>query len=175
MGFIFRWCFYILLWSGLTAFSSGLEGSSELKVAYVSVLESAINTGEQSKMRKTMAKERSKIEKAMKNKDSQFKKEADKIKDKIALLSDDEKAKQYEKMQRLQLSMQQFMKQKNMEFQKKETDLNNLFMDRLKKVIAGVAKKNKVSVVRNRDAILWVVNRLDITQQVVKAYKKKYK
>ncbi len=149
--------------------------TNHLQIAYVSINEVATKTGEQKKITRTLEKERSRIEKLIRNKSQQFKKSATKIKNEVALLSDDEKAKQYEKIQRMQIAMEQFIKQKEVEFQKKETDLKNTFITRVKNAIPIVAKTKKVSAVRNKDTTLWVDPKWDITNQVIKAYKKKYK
>ena len=149
--------------------------SGHPNIAYVSVNEAAVKTGEQKKIQLEMEKERARIEKTIRNKNNQYKKQVDKIKESLALLSEREKAKQYEKLQRMQLSMEQFIKEKDIAFQKKEADLKNKFINRIKMVIANVAQKEKVSIIRNKDTVLWVQPKWDVTNKVVVAYKKKYK
>ena len=83
--------------------------------------------------------------------------------------------KKYEQLQKMQLTMEQFIKTKELEFQKKEADLRKQFMAQLKEVVASVAKKEKLKVIRNKDTVLWVDPSMDLTATVVKAYKKKYK
>ena len=144
-------------------------------IAYVSVNEAAVRTGEQKKIQKKMEKERARVEKIIRNKSNQYKKQVEKIKEDIALLSENEKAKQYEKLQRMQLSMEQFIKEKDIAFQKKEADLKNKFINRIKAVITKVAQKEKASIIRNKDTVLWVQPKWDMTNKVVTAYKKKYK
>lgn len=165
----------VLLFSAHFATVAKQHKPGHPSVAYVSVNEAAVRTGEQKKIQRAMERERTKIEKTIRNKNNQYKKQVDKIKESLALLSENEKAKQYEKLQRMQLSMEQFIKEKDIAFQKKEADLKNKFINRIKIVIANVAQKEKVSIIRNKDTVLWVQPKWDITNKVVTAYKKKYK
>ena len=151
------------------------EQATKLKVVYVSVNEAVEKTGEQAKMRKTLEKERNRIQQLIRKKSEGFSKEAVRIRKEMAVLSDDEKVKKYESIQKMQLAMEQFVKGKEMEFQKKEADLRNSVISRVKKVVASVAKKAKVDVVRNKDGTLWVHSKLDLTNKVVNQYKKQYK
>ena len=48
-------------------------------------------------------------------------------------------------------------------------------VNKVKKIIEIVAKKQKVDIVRNKDGALWVNPSLDLTGKVVNMYKKKYK
>ena len=159
---------------GGIAVADAKQHSGYPHIAYVSINETALKTGEQNKIRKTMAKEEQRIKKMIRKKTGQYKKQADKIRADMALLSEAEKAKQYEQLQKIELSMQQFVKEKDMAFQKKEADLKNTFINRIKVVVAAVAKKDKIDVVRNKDTVFWVHPRWDITGKIVKAYKKKY-
>ena len=154
---------------------SAKEKNSGLKVAYVSLNEAVAKTGEQEKIGRALQKERKRIEGVLLKKSEGFKKEAIKIQKEMALLSDNEKAKKYESIRKMELQMQQFAKEKDMEFQKKKSDLEANVVNKIKKVVAIVAKKQKVEVIRNRDGALWVKPSLDLTDKVVSMYKKKYK
>ena len=165
----------ILLASSLSFSAYAKKQAKTAHKAYVSINEAVLKTGEQKKIRKLLEREKAKIEKIILNKSNSFKKQADKIKENMAILSEREKAKQYEKLQKMQMSMEQFIKEKEMAFQKKETNLKNKFLDRMRVVIANVAKKEKVRVVHNKDTVLWIAPKLDLTNKVISAYKKKYK
>lgn len=151
------------------------EKESNFKVAYVSVNEAVEKTGEQMKIRNALEKERLRIQKVIQKKSEGFKKEAMKAKKQMALLSEKEKMKKYESIQKMQLAMEQFVKGKEIEFQKKESNLRADIISRVKSVVSNVAKKEKVDIVRNKDGVLWVKPKLDFTDKVVRIYKKKYK
>ena len=151
------------------------EKESGFKVAYVSLNEAVAKTGEQERIGQALQKERKRIEGVLLKKSEGFKTEAMKIQKKMALLSDNEKAKKYEFIRRMEMQMGQFAKEKDMEFQKKKSDLESNVVGKIKQVIAIVAKKQKVDVVRNRDGALWVNPSLDLTGKVVSMYKKKHK
>ena len=151
------------------------EKDSGFKVAYVSVNEAVEKTGEQSKIRRALEKERNRIETVIRKKSESFQKEAIKIRKEMALLSDNEKVKKYESIQKMQLAMEQFVKEKEIEFQKKESGLRANIINRIKEVVKIVAKKEKMDVIRNRDGTLWVNPKVDFTNKVVNMYRKKYK
>lgn len=151
------------------------EKESHFKVAYVSINEAVEKTGEQMKIRNALEKERLRIQKVIQKKSEGFKKEAMKARKEMALLSEKEKMKKYESVQKMQLAMEQFVKEKEIEFQKKEANLRADIINKIKSVVSSVAKKEKVDIVRNKDGVLWVKPKLDLTGKVVRIYKKKYK
>ena len=150
-------------------------GEKENSTAYVSVSTAVEKTGEQSRILKALEKARDQIQKLVRQKSEKWNKEAEKIRKEMSLLSDNEKMKKYNELQKMQLSMEQFVKTKELELQKKEADLRKQFMVRLRSVTADLAKKEKLSVVRNKDQVLWASPKMDLTDRAVKAYKKKYK
>ena len=154
---------------------SAKEKDSGLTVVYVSVNEAVEKTGEQGKIRQALEKEKNRIQQLIRKKSEGFNSEAVKIRKKMAILSDEEKVKKYESIQKMQLAMEQFVKGKEMEFQKKEANLRNNVINRIKTVVNQVAQKEKVDVVRNKDGTLWVHPKIDLTDKVVRLYKKKYK
>ena len=156
-------------------FAKAKETNNQLKVFYVSVNEAVEKTGEQDKIRKTLEKEKNRIQQLIRKKSEGFSKEAVRIRKEMAVLADDEKVKKYESIQKMQLVMEQFVKEKEMEFQKKEAQLRNSVINKIKTVVAQVAKKQKADVVRNKDGTLWVSPQWDLTSKVVNKYKKQYK
>ena len=166
---------YILVFFIPFAAIAAKEKDSGFKVAYVSVNEAVEKTGEQKKMRNALEKERLRIQKVIQKKSEGFKKEAMKARKEMALLSEKEKVKKYESIQKMQLAMEQFVKEKEMEFQRKESNLRADVIGKIKSVVAGLAKKEKVDIVRNKDGVLWVNSKWDLTDKVVRIYKKKYK
>ncbi len=151
------------------------EKDSGLNVVYVSVNSAVEKTGEQNKIRQTLEKEKNRIQQLIRKKSESFNSEAVKIRKEMAILSDEEKVKKYESIQKMQLAMEQFVKGKEVEFQKKEAELRNNVINRIKTVVGRVAKKEKVDVVRNKDGTLWVHPKIDLTDKVVQLYKKQYK
>ena len=168
----------LLVFSGVSFASKKAKQTEEdsgLKVAYVSVNEAVEKTGEQDKIRRALEKERNRIQTLIRQKSGMFNKEAVKIRKEMALLSDEEKVKKYESIQKMQLTMEQFVKEKEVEFQKKEADLRSSVINRIKVAVRSVAKREKVEVIRNKDGVLWIDPRLDLTGKVVTVYNKMYK
>jgi len=151
------------------------QGDNKPQVAYVSVNQAVENTGEQKKIRSVLEKERKRVQELIRKKSAEFSKKAVKIRKEMALLSDDEKVKKYEEIQRMQVTMEQFVQEKERAFQQKEAELRANVIERIKQAVAIVAKKEKIRVIENRDGLLWVDPKVDFTNKVVVAYKKKFK
>ena len=151
------------------------EKENTLKVVYVSINETMEKTGEQNKIRMALEKEKKRIRGIVVKKNEQFNKTAMKIKKEMALLSENEKAKKYSDLQKMQLQMEQFLKEKEIEFQKKEASLRRQAIEKIKGILDQVAKQEKVDVIRNKDGTLWVHSKWDLTSKVIRIYKKKYK
>ena len=150
-------------------------GGDSLKIAYVSINEAVDRTGEQRRIRRILEADKNKIQEIIRKRSDRYKKEADEIKKSMAILSDDERMKKYEEIQKMQLSLEQFVKSKEIEFQKKEADLRKKVIDKIQRASAQVAKTEKVQVIRNRDGVLWVDEEMDLTNKVVSLYKSKFR
>ena len=148
---------------------------SSLKTAYVSINEAVERTGEQKRIRQILESDKNKIQTVIRKRSGKYKKQAEEIKKSMAILSDDERMKKYEEIQKMQMSLEQFVKSKEIEFQSKESELRKKVIDKIQKASAEVAKKEKVHVIRNKDGVLWVDDKLDLTDKVVKLYRSKFK
>ena len=71
--------------------------------------------------------------------------------------------------------MEQFVKSKEIEFQKKEANLKEGAIKRIRQAVESVAKAEKVDVIRNKDGTLWVHPKWDVTNKVVSRYKRQFK
>ncbi len=162
---------------GWISFSTAVkkEKDSDLKTVYVSVNEALEKTGEQGKIRLILDKEQKRIQLLIQKKSKKLNTEAVKIRKEMALLSENEKLKKYESIQKMQLMMEQFVKEKEREFQQKENNLRSTVINQIKVVVNSVAKKEKVDVILNKDGTLWVRPNMDLTSKVISMYKKKYK
>ena len=161
---------YLLSFSAVAAKGK----KSNLKVGYVSVNEAVEKTGEQKKISMALQKEQKRIQVLIRKKSEKFRASAVKIKKEMALLSEEERVKKYESIQKMQLAMEQFVKEKELEFQKKEGRLRANVINNIKVVVDGIAKKENLDVIRNKDGVLWVRPKMDLTGKVVRIYKKKY-
>jgi len=145
-----------------------------LKIAYVSINEADERTGEQKRIRNILEADKNKRQTIIRKRSEKYKKEAEEIKKSMAILSDDERMKKYEEIQKMQLDREQYVKSKEIEFQNKESDLRKKVIDKIQKASKEVAEKEKVHVIRNTDGVLWVDSKLDFTDEVVKLYRSKF-
>ncbi len=164
-------CLWLMLVGEVQAKKS-LEEVASHKMAYISVNEAVERTGEQKRIRKILEADKNKIQQNIQNRSKKFREEVEEIKKGMAILSEEEKMKKYEEIQQMQMRIEQFAREQEMKFQKKETELRKTVMKKIQKAAALVAAEEKVDLIKNRDSLIWVNPKMDLTAQVVRAYKK---
>jgi outer membrane protein len=123
------------------------------------------------------------LEKTYNEKKSQLKKEEDKLKKmdedlkkQAALLSDQAKMTKGRELQELALKLQEKSMQYQKDMQKQEQDLKKPILDKLRPIIDEVSKSSAVSMTFELSSapILYAENKKDLTEEIIKAYDKKY-
>ena len=127
---------------------------------------------------------RKEIEKEVKKKEDDLKAEEKKIikmredfAKQSAVMSDKAKREQEEKLQNAMMAAQQKYMQYQADLQKLQESKEGPIMERLKEVVETVGKDAKVDIIfeTQATAILYARDIKDLTDEVVKAYDKKYK
>lgn len=146
------------------------------KTGYMNLMEAFESTRQGKKVKTRLERESKKAQSKLKTAENKLKQEEAGLQQEMALVSDQEKSKKIFKFQEKVSSFQREAKSKEVELQKLQGRLMDPILERLKLVTADTAKKEKYEVIKNMGPeTLWVAPDLDITNQVVKAYNKKYK
>ena len=160
----------------LTVLVAFFSFQSFSKTAYVNLMQAFESTKQGKKVRVRLEKTANKARVEFKSKELKLQKEEENLKKEMALLSDQARLKKMSQLQQKIANFQKEAKSKDNELQQFQNKLMNPILERLKKVIAEVAKKESYTVVENLGSeVLWVNPKLDLTSKVYKAYNKKYK
>ena len=146
------------------------------KTAYVNLMQAFENTKQGRKVKARLEKTANKAKMEFKSKELKLQREEESLKKEMALLSEQARAQKISQLQQRIVNFQKEAKNKDTELQNLQNKLMNPILERLKKIIAEVAKKESYTIVKNIGTeVLWVDSNLNLTAKVYKAYNKKYK
>lgn len=146
------------------------------KTAYVNLMQAFENTRQGKKVKSNLEKTANKAKAEFKSKELKLQKEEESLKKEMALLSEQARAQKISRLQEKILNFQKEAKNKDVELQKLQNQLMNPVLERLKKVIGEIAKKESYTVVKDfGNEVLWISPELNLTVKVYKAYNKRYK
>jgi len=146
------------------------------KTAYMNLMKAFESTSQGKKVKTRLEAESKKAQDQLKKAENKLKQEEAGLQKEVALLSDQQKTQKILKFQEKVSQFQREAKNKEMELQKLQNRLTDPILERLKSVTGEIAKKQKYELIKNiGPETLWVSPNLNITNQVVKSYNKKYK
>ena len=146
------------------------------KTGYVNLMEAFGNTKQGQRVKTRLEKTANKAKVEFKSKELKLQKEEESLKKEMAMLSEQARAQKISRLQQKIVNFQKEAKNKDTELQKLQNKLMNPIFEKLKKVIAEVAKKESYTVVENIGTeVLWVSPTLNLTTKVYKTYNKRYK
>lgn len=158
----------LVVFAGVSAHAA--EG---FKVGYVD-MQKAIQTTSAGKKAKTeLEGEFNKRKKELEKKETDLKKMKEDIEKKQAVLSEEVLGKKQAEFREEMMKYQDSVGKNQMEIQKKERDLTQPILEKMKKVISQVAKeKSYAMVIENSAMVLYAEPGHDLTDDVIKAFEK---
>ena len=160
----------------LTVLIAFFSFQSFSKTAYVNLMQAFEKTNQGRKVKTRLEKTANRAKAEFKSKELKLQKEEEGLKKEMALLSEQARTQKISQLQQKILNFQKEAKNKDTELQNLQNKLMNPILERLKKIIAEVAKKGSYTTVRNIGTeVLWVSPELNLTVKVYKAYNKRYK
>lgn len=146
------------------------------RIAYVNFEQVLSKTNAGKTIEKKLKKEFENLRKNIQKREKELQDKQRKLQAEAGLLSDGEKGKRIQSLQRQAAEYQQIIEQKKRELEEYRGKLLFDIKKRLEPVAAKIAKKKSVDVVKRiTEDTIWVNPKLDITKLVIKAYKRKYK
>jgi len=147
--------------------------NAETKIGTVD-MQKAIQTSSAGKKAKSeLEAEFNKKKKDLEKKEGDLKKMGEDLEKKKSVLSEEALGKKQAEFQEEMLKYRDVVQKSQMEIQKKERELTAPILDKMKKVIAKIAKDKGYSmVIENTQMILYTDGSGDLTDDVVKAFEK---
>jgi outer membrane protein len=150
--------------------------SAEFKLAYVDVQKAIEKTAMGKKAKEEMKKEADKRNKDLEKKKADVDKMREDIEKKRSVLADEAFAKRAEELQIEMQKFNQLAAKAQGELQKKESELLEPIVKKMKVVIEKLAKEKGISMViqsnQNAQIVLYASNESDLTDELVKAVDK---
>ncbi|MGZ3772637.1 MAG: OmpH family outer membrane protein [Pseudobdellovibrionaceae bacterium] len=146
---------------------------AESKVGVVDMQKAIQSTAVGKKAKGELEGEFNKKKKELEKKEADLKKMGEDLEKKKSVLSEDALAKKQAEFQEEMLKYRDVVGKSQVEIQKKERELTAPILEKMKKVIAKVAKdKGYTMVLENSQMVLYSTAESDLTDEVIKAFEK---
>jgi len=146
------------------------------KVGYVNFDQVLQKTKEGRSVKKKLEKEFASKQGQLQKTEKKLQEERQKFESESGLLSDSEKRKRAQKLQMKFVELQKKFEISQKELQEYQMRLINNIIEKMNPVLGKIAKdKGYMRIDKLSEDVLWVSGDMDITDDVIKAYNKKYK
>jgi len=146
---------------------------AEAKVGYVDMQKAIQSTSAGKKAKGELEAEFNKKKKELEKKEADLKKMGEDLEKKKSVLSEEALTKKQAEFQEEMLKYRDVVGKSQVEIQKKERELTAPILDKMKKVIAKLAKDKGYSmVIENSQMVLYATPDADLTEDVIKAFEK---
>lgn len=146
---------------------------AETKIAFVDMQKAIQATSAGKKAKAELEGEFNKKKKELEKKEADLKKMGEDLEKKKSVLSEEALAKKQGEFQEEMMKYRDVVGKSQADIKKKEFDLTTPILEKMKKVIAKIAKDKGLSmVIENSQMVLYATADSDITDDVVKAFEK---
>lgn len=148
--------------------------AEEMKIGVVD-MQSALQQVEAGKKAKAqLEKEVSSKTKELQTEEAALRKAGEEFKKQALVMSDDARAKKQAELQERFMKLQELQQKSTVELQKKERELSQPIINKIRGIIAELAKQKGYAVVleKNENTVLFSQDKDDMTNEVIAAYNK---
>lgn len=146
---------------------------AETKIGFVDMQKAIQSTSAGKKAKADLEGDFNKKKKELEKKEADLKKMGEDLEKKKSVLSEEALGKKQAEFQEEMLKYRDVVGKSQVDIQKKERDLTAPILEKMKKVIAKMAKeKGYTLIMENNQAILFATADSDLTDDVIKAYEK---
>ncbi|NJL25658.1 MAG: OmpH family outer membrane protein [Calothrix sp. SM1_5_4] len=149
--------------------------ANDVKIGYVDMAKAIQETAAGKKAKKELEDEFNKKKKDLEKRETDIKKAGEDFEKRSMAMNEDARMK---KQQELQLEMRKYQElaaKSQMEIQKKERDLTEPIVKKLRGILDDIAKKENFTVVleKSENSVMWAKKELDLTERLIKEADKK--
>lgn len=146
---------------------------AETKIGFVDMQKAIQSTAAGKKAKTELESEFNKKKKELEKKEADLKKMGEDLERKKSVLSEEVLGKKQAEFQEEMLKYRDVVGKSQVEIQKKERDLTAPILEKMRKVIAKVAKdKGYTMILENSQMVLFATADADLTNEVIKTYEK---
>lgn len=160
--------------TGLLVTAGMMVHASEAKFGYVDLQKAIQSTSVGKKAKSELEAEFNKRKKDIESRQADIKKMGEDLEKKKGVLSDEAMQKKQAEIQEEMMKYQELVGKNQMEIQKKERDLTNPILEKMRDVLDKIAKADGYSVIfeKNEQNVLWIKSEYNLTDKLVKEFEK---
>lgn len=163
----------IVLMAAVSTLLASTVHAAEMKIGFVDMQKAVQSTDSGKKAKKDLEGEFEKKKKELQAKEGDLKKMGEDLEKKKSVLSEEALAKKQAEFQEEMMKYREVVGKSQMDLQKKERDLTQPILDKMRRVIEKVAKdKGYNMVLENNAMVLFASKDNDLTEDVIKAFEK---
>ena len=149
-----------------------LPAFAEVKIGYVDMQKAIQETAAGKKAKKELEDEFNKKKKDLEKKEADIKKMHEDFEKRSMAMNEDARQKKQTEIRSEMGKYQENAGKAQMEIQKKERDLTQPIVTKLRSLMEEIAKKEDYTVIleKSENAVLWAKKEIDLTDRLIKAY-----
>lgn len=163
-----------MLFTGLFLVVGIAVHAADTKFGYVDLQKAIQSTTTGKKAKAELEAEFNKRKKDMEAKQADIKKMNEDLEKKKGVLSDEAMQKKQAEIQEEMMKLQELYGKNQMEIQKKQNELTNPILEKMKNVLDKIAKNDGYSVIfeKNEQSVLWIKSEYNLTDKLVQEFEK---
>jgi outer membrane protein len=160
---------------GLALAFNGQALAAETKIGYVDMQKAIQEVAAGKKAKKELEDEFNKKKKELEKREADIKKMGEDFEKRSMAMNDDARQKKQIEIQGEMRKYQEMAAKAQMEIQKRERDLTQPIVVKLRSILEGIAKKEDFTVVleKSENAVMYAKKEIDLTERIIKEHDKK--
>lgn len=146
--------------------------AAEVKIGYIDMQKAIQETAAGKKAKKELEEEFNKKKKDLEKKEADIKKMHEDFEKRSMAMNEDARMKKQQEIRAEMGKYQEVAGKAQMEIQKRERDLTQPIVTKLRSIIDEIAKKEEFTVILEKaeNSVMWAKKDIDLTERVIKAY-----
>ncbi len=163
-----------MLFVGLFLVAGIAAHAADTKFGYVDLQKAIQSTTAGKKAKAELEADFNKRKKDMEAKQADIKKMNEDLEKKKGVLSDEAMQKKQAEIQEEMMKLQELYGKNQMEIQKKQNELTNPILEKMKNVLDKISKNDGYSVIfeKNEQSVLWIKAEYNLTDKLVQEFEK---
>lgn len=157
------------------ALVASVAHAADLKIGYLDMQKAIQETGAGKKAKSELESEFNKKKKELEKLESDIKKKGEDFEKRSMAMNDSARSKKQQELQTDMRSYQELAAKSQMEIQKRERELTQPIVKKLRTIIDDIAKKDGYTMIleRSENSVLWAQKDLDLTERVIQEFNKR--
>lgn len=159
----------------LASFLSVAAHAADIKIGYIDMQKAIQETAAGKKAKKELEDEFNKKKKDLEKKEADIKKMHEDFEKRSMAMNEEARMKKQQEIRMEMGKYQEVAGKAQMEIQKRERDLTQPIVTKLRTILDDIAKKEEFTVIleKSENSVMWAKKDIDLTDRLIKAYDSK--